>query len=431
MRQFFLLAGLVFVVLFSCVENIFAQANVVVAEKETNQSIAGPWHADSVTLISTGAKKTLPISEQKPFSIIISDKNMVMRVGEQIFADMSYTSDVKQSPSTIDVKFQDQEMPGIFELNGDSLKITLNDSKKGRPTGFDDKDNDMILVLKRFQGEPLFISNPDGSDLQTFTTMSEFTACGSPAWSHDGKNVALDAWRSLYGESYYNSHIIVVNSDGKNPKDLGDGAMPSWSTDGKRIAFSRYISGNSVWIMNADGSDIREIEQNAWCIRWSPKKDEVAYTKYGGNGANICILDLKTKDRRYLLNKDYRQIYWGFAWSLDTKWICFQGVLPDGSNETAIVSTAGQEKGFKTLFPNKEMLGVKETNKHFAWSHDGKQILLSLMKEDDKKYQFYILDLDGKTQPKRIANQNSNQNNWGACWSPDGKKIVFASYYNQ
>jgi hypothetical protein len=67
-------------------------------DKQAAQSIVGPWHADSVALSSEkGRKKISPKNEQQPFSIVISDKNLIMRVGDQKFAEMSYVSDAKQT----------------------------------------------------------------------------------------------------------------------------------------------------------------------------------------------------------------------------------------------------------------------------------------------------------------------------------------------
>ena len=294
----------------------------------------------------------MPINEQQPFNVIVSDKTLTMRVGDQKFAEMPYVLDAKQTPCTIDVKFQDQEMAGVFELKGDNLKISLNNANKERPKLFGAAGNNMDLVLHRFKGEPLMMINADGTGLRTLLAMPEYTSCGSPEWSHDGGKITFDTWRSVYGEDYTKSHVFVVNSDGASPKDLGDGTLPSWSPDGKRIAYGRYISGNSVWIMNADGSDLQLIDENGWSPDWSPKKDELCYTIYRGQTPNLCVYNVKTKERRYLLEKDYRQVYWGLSWSPDGEWVCFKGDLPDGGSEIAVVNAQGQAKGFKVLLPN-------------------------------------------------------------------------------
>ena len=80
----------------------------------------------------------------------------------------------------------------------------------------------------------------DGRNLRPFVSHPEYTAHGSPAWNHDGSKLAFDAWRSVHGETYVDAHIFTCDADGTHLKDLGVGAMPSWSPDGNRIVFSNY-----------------------------------------------------------------------------------------------------------------------------------------------------------------------------------------------
>ncbi|NOX56377.1 MAG: hypothetical protein GXP27_18415, partial [Planctomycetes bacterium] len=99
---------------------------------------------------------------------------------------------------------------------------------------------------------PLYIMNRDGTDLRPLVSIPEYTAHGSPAFTPDGKRIAFDAWRSGRGETYVNAHIFVADANGGNVRDLGPGAMPSWSPGGNRIVFSCY-QPRGVWIMHADG----------------------------------------------------------------------------------------------------------------------------------------------------------------------------------
>jgi uncharacterized protein (TIGR03067 family) len=399
------------------------------AAKPAEESIIGPWHADSVALLpEKGEKKTLPKNEQQPFSIIISEKNLTMRVGDRKVAVMSYTSDAKQTPATINVKFQDQDMPGIFELKDDNLKISLNDAKKGRPKDFSENDTDMDLVLQRFKCRPLMELNTDGTDLHILLSMPDYTCLGAPKWSHDGKKIACDGRRSVFGENATDkSHIITVNADGTEAKDLGDGVLPSWSPDGKRIVCGRYNPGNGVWIMNADGSNKQQIDGRGWGADWSPKKDELAYTVFSDNGPNLCVYDVTTKQRRNLLENDkYRDILWGLSWSPDGQWICFKGDLQNGKSEMAVVNAQGQDKGFKVLYPSKTIPEAMDLHNIFSWSPDGKQILAPLQLEGDANIQLYLIDPEGEKLPQKLAGQNPSTRNVGSSWSPDGKKIVIS-----
>jgi Tol biopolymer transport system component len=48
------------------------------------------------------------------------------------------------------------------------------------------------------------------------------------------------------------------------------------------------------------------------------------------------------------------------------------------------------------------------------------------MNGDDNR-QLYLLDVEGKELPQKLAGQDPSRDNVLSCWSADGKKIVFAS----
>jgi len=52
-----------------------------------------------------------------------------------------------------------------------------------------------------------------------------------------------------------------MNADGSEARMLArDGAQPSWSPDGRKIAFERNLD---IFVMNADGSGQRKVTRGA------------------------------------------------------------------------------------------------------------------------------------------------------------------------
>jgi dipeptidyl aminopeptidase/acylaminoacyl peptidase len=71
---------------------------------------------------------------------------------------------------------------------------------------------------------------------------------GAPAWSPDGRWLAFDAGPETH------TRISVVHPDGTALRTLVDGADPTWSWDGKTIAFTRSGRSPGIWKIGVDGA---------------------------------------------------------------------------------------------------------------------------------------------------------------------------------
>ena len=148
----------------------------------------------------------------------------------------------------------------------------------------------------------LYVMNADGSNSQLVT--DKVLDLGEPSWSPDGRKIAFSAGvRGTIGMSKPSIDIYVLNVDGsglaKLTQDSGANGSPTWSPDGKQIAFvsDRDDGKSKIWIMNADGSNQRILPngQNTTSDgflggqpAWSPDGTKILFTGYRACGVGAA-----------------------------------------------------------------------------------------------------------------------------------------------
>ena len=106
----------------------------------------------------------------------------------------------------------------------------------------------------------IYVMDTDGGNRRNLTKNASRDE--NPSWSPDGKRIAFDSYRDG------NHEIYVMDTDGKNQRNLTNNPSkdrdPSWSPDGKRIAFSsnRARKKPEIYVMDADGGNPRNLTQN-------------------------------------------------------------------------------------------------------------------------------------------------------------------------
>ena len=111
----------------------------------------------------------------------------------------------------------------------------------------------------------IYVMDADGKNTRRLTNNRKND--WSPSWSPDGKWIAFSADRK--GDDV-NHEIYVMDADGGHTRRLTNNRVwdvsPSWSSDGKRIVFSSDRKGNhedyEIYVMDADGGNLQNLTNN-------------------------------------------------------------------------------------------------------------------------------------------------------------------------
>ena len=132
----------------------------------------------------------------------------------------------------------------------------------------------------------LYTANADGSEVAPITDATPEIE-SEPAWSPDGRRIVFTSFGNVAGAR---DQIVVVNADGSRPALVADpGVAPDWSPDGGTIAYAAPRPPGSQFdfelhLVSPDGSNDRQITSSPAGVRlgnrspsWSPDGKRIAF----------------------------------------------------------------------------------------------------------------------------------------------------------
>lgn len=168
----------------------------------------------------------------------------------------------------------------------------------------------------------IFSSNIDGSNVVKLTDTKNVDE-DWPVWSPDGTRIAYLSGNKIY----------IMNADGSEKKRLTKSGVPellsAWSPDGQQIAFQAQLNGNfQIYTINSDGTgDILQltmIKDIGSSPSWSPDGQKIAFTVFvrRSDARDIYVMNADGSDPINLTNGGYLDPSFP-TWSPDGRMIAF------------------------------------------------------------------------------------------------------------
>lgn len=177
--------------------------------------------------------------------------------------------------------------------------VVLGDSTVRSIADVSSDNQTLLLALTGEQpkGE-LYLYNL-ATKAKTRVSNNEWVESGAKL-SPDGKQVVTSIQTSLPDSSSHagNAEIFLISLTDQSVTQLTDikgfNALPSFSPDGKKIAFHGCSGPNcDIYVMNADGSGLRNLTENTvdsrW-PRWTPDGKWIAYTRTVDSNSDIYFI---------------------------------------------------------------------------------------------------------------------------------------------
>jgi Tol biopolymer transport system component len=166
---------------------------------------------------------------------------------------------------------------GIWTIRGADGKRKRSVLDVGSHAAWAPNGREVVFVqrVEESQADALFRVRVDGSGLRRITPPVESDIYG-PSWSPDGRTIAFTVWHN--GQE----SIWTVGANGSRLRKIAEKArLPDWSPDGRRIIFTDRLS---ILTMAPDGTRRRQVtppvlEDETFQATYSPDGSKIAYVR--------------------------------------------------------------------------------------------------------------------------------------------------------
>ena len=211
----------------------------------------------------------------------------------------------------------------------------------------------------------------------------------------------------------YHSRRLTVDPEAEN--------YPSWSPDGKRLAYQRDYNGSAIYIIDADGKNQFRLSPTPGfdaTPSWSPDGKQIIYTRVTA----FMVAGQVPTTEIHVINADGSGDYIilpGTHFSVEPRWsvnnqVVFMSLM-NGSQQIFTMDADGTHI---------KQLSSEGSNGDPAWSPDGRFISFGSNREGNGKLNIFVMNADG-SHVIQLTHFLFPVESGDTNWSSDNKQIVF------
>ena len=271
---------------------------------------------------------------------------------------------------------------------------------KTKLTFISDRNREAVLAtVEKRDVKEVFIADYDGANPRRITINRTMNL--TPSWSPDGRSIAYTSYRSGAPDLLISN--IFAGTMESPTRGVGQNWLPAFSPDGSRLAFTSSRDGNSeIYVINRDGSNLVRLT-NSPAIdstpTWSPTGTQIAFTSERRGQPQIFVINVDGTGLRQISFESYAD---RATWS------------PAPYNEIAFTARTGPGFDIKILGiasgETRQITFGEGSNESPAWAPNGRH--LAFMSTRAGRSQIFTVDRDGRNLRQLTKDGNNTTPNW-------------------
>ncbi len=259
-----------------------------------------------------------------------------------------------------------------------------------------------------------------------------------PAWSPDGARLAFVRGGTATGklepsevDGYYfeGAELLTMELDSRQEtKLLDNGFNPSYSPDGRHLAFDALLAGGQrVWVTDTRGRNPRQVTSDSseavvhTQARWSPDGSKLVFRRIEKTKSDIAVADAETRaitrvTDDYVFDTDP-------TWSPDGRSIYFSSYRGGGLNiwRVPVGATGAPDR------PAEQLTTGAGDDVQSTLAPDGRRLVFAVLGINSDLWRLPVSPETGRAtgMPEPVLATTRVESR--GAWAPDGRRMAFNS----